>query len=106
MRVFAIFCAVVSLLAAFTALGFALVAQNSVTALRHENAKLTQQIGGMSGQIAGLRNEMATLTVPTDPLSAYNEVCSANLTNDETGITSTYWYPCTDQAQTIPQPGT
>jgi histidinol phosphatase-like enzyme len=56
-------------------------------------------------QIVSLTNQVGVLSVPSDPLSAYNDICNAQLTNNQTGITQTYYYPCTNVATTIPQPG-
>jgi len=66
--------------------------------LRDNNAKLARQVGLVQTQMAGLSQ-------PTDPLSAYNQICNQQFTNDATGITQTYYLPCTNQATTIPQPG-
>ena len=70
---------------------------------------LRQQLSQLQAKESADYNQAMTavgsLTPPTDPLTAYNQVCSTTATGEETGITSTYWYPCTDQAQTIPQPG-
>ena len=43
--------------------------------------------------------------MPTDPLANYTDVCNTQATNGSTGVTQTYYYPCTNEAQTIPQPG-
>lgn len=72
--------------------------QSQVTKLRLQNRSL--QI-----EITGLDSEIGSLTVPTDPLSAYTDICNVQLTNGTTGALQTYYYPCTNSAQTIPQPG-
>ena len=69
--------------------------------LRHDEALLRS----LSQREPNLSDQVATLNVPTDPLSAYNDVCNQDMTNNSTGVTQTYWFPCTNQAQTIPQPG-
>jgi len=68
--------------------------------IRHDEAMLRS----VSQRETYLSNQVATLTVPTDPLSAYSAVCSQQMTNQSSGITQTYWFPCTSHAQTIPQP--
>ena len=61
-------------------------------------SQLRSQIGNLSAKVAGL-------SVPTDPLANYTDVCNTQATNGSTGVTQTYYYPCTNEAQTIPQPG-
>jgi hypothetical protein len=60
-------------------------------------------------EISALQNSVATLigqvSNPVDSLSAYTDICNVQSQNDATGITQTYYYPCTNQAQTTPQPG-
>jgi hypothetical protein len=68
--------------------------------IRHDETlirSLSQQQTSLQGKVAGL-------TVPTDPLSAYSAVCNQAMTNQNTGVTQTFWFPCTNNAQTIPQP--
>ncbi len=62
-------------------------------------------IRSMDRQVRMLGNQVATLNVPSDPLSAYNEVCYQPLYNNNIGSDQTYYFPCTNQAQTTPQPG-
>jgi hypothetical protein len=69
--------------------------------IRHDRALLRS----MGQRVSSLETQVANLNVPTDPLSAYNYVCNQDMTNQSTGVTQTYWFPCTNQAQTIPQPG-
>lgn len=52
-----------------------------------------------------LSEEMDGLTQPSDPLAAYNDICNQDFTNGTTGVDQTYYFPCTNNAQTIPQPG-
>ena len=68
---------------------------------QEDTAKLTEMgasIGSIDARVAGLSN-------PVDPLSAYTDTCNAQLTNNATDVMQTYYYPCTNSAQTIPQPG-
>jgi hypothetical protein len=44
-------------------------------------------------------------SAPSDPLSAYSDICNEQFTNQQTGVSQTYYLPCTNNAQTIPQPG-
>ena len=76
--------------------------QSRITHIQQTDSRT---ISGLRSKVASLTNQVATMNTPTDPLSSYDQVCSTQATNDETGITSTYWYPCTSQAQTIPEPG-
>lgn len=59
----------------------------------------------ISAHLSNLDNEVSQINVPTDPLSAYNDICSSPVTNQSTGNVQTYYYPCTNNAQTIPEPG-
>lgn len=85
--------------------------------LQRQNASLQAQNASLQGQLnaqvqqeskdySNMESKLGTLSTPSDPLSAYNEICNAQLTNSSTGVTQTYYYPCTNSAQTIPQPGT
>jgi hypothetical protein len=59
----------------------------------------------MTGQLHSLSHTVNAINVPTDPLSAYSDICNQQMTNQDSGADQTYWFPCTNQAQTIPQPG-
>lgn len=72
--------------------------QREVTSLSHEISNMRAEINSESGEISSLET-------PADPLSAYNDICNQDMTNDNTGISQTYYFPCTNEAQTIPQPG-
>jgi hypothetical protein len=50
-------------------------------------------------------NSLGTLSTPSDPLSAYDLICSQDQTNNSTGLTQLYYFPCTNIATTTPQPG-
>ena len=94
-------------------------AHTDITHLQREVSQLTTQMQGaqataqrddsliqeQSSQISSLSNTVSGLSQPSDPLSAYNQICTAQATNSTTGITQTYYYPCTNQATTTPQPG-
>lgn len=67
-----------------------------------DEAQLTQE----GQQVTSLQGEVAGLTVPSDPLSAYDQICNQDFTNSQTGVSQPFYFPCTNQAQTIPQPGT
>ena len=68
--------------------------------IRRDRAQLAT-VQSAESQMAG---QLASLTQPTDPLASYNAVCNMPLTDQSTGMYSTWYFPCTDQAQTIPQP--
>lgn len=73
--------------------------QNSISQLQNSTSHL-------QSRISNLDNQMSGLTMPSDPLASYNMVCStSNVLNQGTGNYQTFWYPCTNQAQTTPQPG-
>jgi hypothetical protein len=48
---------------------------------QQHDAQLSRELSGLSSQVSGL-------TVPSGPLSAYNEVCQTTATSDTTGVTS------------------
>ena len=86
----------------------------TVRDLQHQQqqrqAAQTARLAGDDHEISALQNSVATLigqvSNPVDPLSAYTDICNVQADNGQTGITQTYYYPCTNQAQTTPQPGT
>jgi septal ring factor EnvC (AmiA/AmiB activator) len=59
----------------------------------------------LNAQVSNFGTQLSQLTTPTDPLSAYDQICNAQLQNSATGVTQAYYYPCTNNAQTIPRPG-
>jgi hypothetical protein len=61
-----------------------------------------QQISELQGTVSGLSSQLAS---PADPFGAYDQICNAMLTNQSTGTAQTFYYPCTNSVQTIPQPG-
>ena len=102
--------------AAIAAIGGGLLAVNAsasstrrqltrqVTVLDRQVTVLDRQLAAEHRQIINLTNQVGVLNVPSDPLSAYNSVCNQPMTTPA-GLTETYWFPCTNSAQTIPQPG-
>src|ERR1700674_5314479 len=50
-------------------------------------------------QANSLSTQIGAISTPSDPLSAYNQICNAQLTNGSTGVTQTYYYPCTNSVQ-------
>lgn len=75
--------------------------------ISHDESTIAQDksdIESVQSQANSLSSQIAGLSTPTDPLSAYNQICNGPLTN-AAGVTQTYYYPCTDSVQTIPQPG-
>jgi hypothetical protein len=73
----------------------------TVTAQHHQLATLNSQLSNLDSVVNGLSNQVGGLT----SLSAYNDVCNQPITNDATGNVQTYYFPCTNQATTTPQPG-
>lgn len=67
----------------------------------HRDEALLRSVSQRETDLAG---QMSTLNAPSDPLSAYSAVCNQQMTNQSSGVTQTYWFPCTNNAQTIPQP--
>jgi hypothetical protein len=77
--------------------------QAKVTAQRAEINLQRTELKVIDGSVATLMQNSGSQS--SDPLSAYTDICNTQLTNDETGIAQTYYYPCTNNATTIPQPG-
>jgi hypothetical protein len=83
--------------------------QRQNASLQSQNTSLQAQINAQvqqeSKDYLNMEAKLGTLSTPTDPLSAYNQICSGDQTSNSTGNTSLYYWPCTDSAETIPQPG-
>ena len=77
--------------------------------LRGQEAKARgvaqSQIRQLTAAEIATATQLDGLTQPTDPLSSYDQICQVQLQNSTTGVTQTFYYPCTNSAQTIPQPG-
>jgi hypothetical protein len=104
--------AIAAIVLAAVAAGFGFVQHQDVGRADARLSRQARQITSLSRQVAqvgtreqALSGTVGTLNAPSDPLSAYDDVCNTQATNDSTGFTQTYWYPCTNEAQTIPQPG-
>lgn len=82
--------------------------QKDNTALSSAQSSISQDsntISGLNAQLGSLSGQLSNLTKPSDPLGSYNLICTSQNTN-QFGYTQTYYYPCTNVAQTTPQPGT
>jgi hypothetical protein len=64
-----------------------------------------RQLVTLRRDVADLQGKVGGLTVPTDPLAAYDQICTVQATNSASGVSQVYYYPCTNNARTIPQPG-
>jgi hypothetical protein len=114
----------VFIIAALTsaALGLSVALALQLGSANTQIGQLQTQVSGLSGELRGVDAPLnvqralssdqqsitslnTSLNTSTDPLSAYNEICSSQQVNNTTGVTQTYYYPCTNQVQTIPQPG-
>lgn len=76
-----------------------------------QNVQLSRQISTLQTRITqdhktivSLSNDISALTMPSDPLANYNDICNTVATNNY-GVTQTYWYPCTNNSQITPLPG-
>jgi peptidoglycan hydrolase CwlO-like protein len=56
-----------------------------------------------SSDIQDLTNQVSSLNQSSDPLSAYNQICSQDQTNNNTGVDQLFYFPCT--ADIIPSAG-
>jgi predicted PurR-regulated permease PerM len=89
-----------------------------ITQLQQANTSLRQQVADQQSalssegtqttqeqeSITSLTTKVDGLTQPSDPLSAYISICNMPLVNDATGVEQTYYFPCTNVVQTIPEP--
>ena len=94
---------------AAVAVTFAVIAWSAASAAQGQSTHDRGQLMAQAREITALQGAVARLagdvSNPSDPLSAYTDVCNVQLTNDQTGVNQTYYYPCTNQAQVTPQPG-
>jgi hypothetical protein len=62
----------------------------------------TKDISRLEGNVAGLLGDVQN---PSDPLANYTQVCNQTMQNGTTGVDQLFYFPCTNSAQTTPQPG-
>jgi hypothetical protein len=117
MRIRIAIAALVAVLAAMSAVLVVAVVKDSslqrqeAVIVRHQTTLARQLVRAENAELslkraqAKLRNEVSGINAPSDPLSAYNDVCNQAMTNSNSGATQTYYFPCTNQATTIPEPG-
>jgi TolA-binding protein len=84
--------------------------RSQITQLQSQVKRQHQEIQKQTSTIQEQGQEISTLnttsgSAPSDPLSAYSDICNEQFTNQQTGVQQTYYLPCTNNAQTIPQPG-
>ena len=90
---------------AFAATGQVRQLETQVAQLQRDRQEQDAKLAEMGSVIGSIDTTVAGLSNPVDPLSAYTDICHQDMTNDATDLTQTYYYPCTNSAQTIPQPG-
>ena len=73
-----------------------------ITAQAKRDTAQEKEIGALQNSVATLLGQVAN---PTDPLGAYNQICNQTMQNGTTGVDQTFYFPCTNNAQTTPQPG-
>jgi type II secretory pathway pseudopilin PulG len=64
-----------------------------------------REIRSLTNHVDNIGQQVGSISQPSDPLSAYNQICNQQMTNGSTGANQTFYFPCTNSAQTIPQPG-
>jgi hypothetical protein len=92
------------ILAASAVVGL-IVMHGQLDQLRGQEAKAKAAVQQLNAAEIATATQLDGLTQPTDPLSAYDQICQVQEQNGTTGVDQTYYYPCTNSAQTIPQPG-
>jgi type II secretory pathway pseudopilin PulG len=68
-------------------------------------ARLAREVRTVQMNYGNLQSKVASISQPTDPLSAYDDICNQQMQNSNTGSEQTYYFPCTNNAETIPEPG-
>lgn len=97
---------IVSIIVAIACVALAVMGQHNQQVKTSSLVKALQAANHqMSERITNLNAQIDQINVPTDPLSAYDDICNTQATNNSTDLTQTYYYPCTNNVQTIPQPG-
>jgi hypothetical protein len=66
-------------------------------------SQLKQELSFQEQVQASTQSALTNLENPSNPLSAYTDVCSINNTNSSTGVDQLYYYPCTNNV--IPTTG-
>jgi hypothetical protein len=79
--------------------------QAEITSLQQQQKQSGSEFTTIENTLGSLNRTVMGLSDPVDPLSAYTDICNVQLDNGATGIQQTYYYPCTNNAETIPQPG-
>lgn len=75
-----------------------------ITNLQSQINDLHRTIDNLQSVVSGLQITVSGLSRPTDPLAAYDQECSQYFTNNATGNQNLYYFPCTNNVVTIPQP--
>jgi hypothetical protein len=105
----AIGAAFAALILAISAVVGLVIVHGQLDQLRGQEAKARSAAQSQMREVTAAEIATATqldgLTQPTDPLASYDQICTVQEQNGTTGVDQTYYYPCTNSAQTIPQPG-
>jgi hypothetical protein len=80
-------------------------AQSQVKTDERQITTLQNNLSATDSRLNSIDEQVSGLTTPTDPLGNYDQVCWNNNVTTTSGQTETVYYPCTNNAQTIPQPG-
>ena len=75
-----------------------------ITNLQSQVNGLDRTINDLQSTVTDLQTTVSGLSRPTDPLAAYDQECSQYETDNLTGSQSLYYFPCTNNVVTIPQP--
>jgi hypothetical protein len=75
-----------------------------VSTLYGDRSHDQQQISGLQNQLDDDEQKLQDLNEPQDPLSAYTGICHQDMFNSGINEYQTWYFPCTNNAQTIPQP--
>jgi len=98
------------------AAGALYVVNNSASAATARAAQLQRQLtteertarsseASLQSQLTQVQSAVNGLNKPSDPLASYDAICNQQMTNTSTDLPQTYYFPCTNNVQTIPLPG-
>ena len=81
-------------------LTFGIIEHNTVSTMQAQLAQQRlrerQDQAKVGAELRYIGGHVANLNVPTDPLSAYNEICNQQMQNSLSGNYQTFYFPCTN----------
>ncbi|HWE55814.1 MAG TPA: hypothetical protein VG435_09885 [Acidimicrobiales bacterium] len=78
---------------------------SSLATLKTQVSQDAGQLSNIQESVTSLTSQVGAISKPSDPLSAYNQICDSTFQNSTTDLEQLYYYPCTNVVQTTPLPG-